>query len=66
MAGPADEYGSLAADNGWTEQPDGRWWREIVDGETIINGDRVEFFMGSGPYLFADDAEDACVADGLI
>lgn len=58
-------HADLARDNGWVETPEGWWWREIIDGETIVNGDRVGFFLGSGPYLFADDAEDACLADGL-
>jgi hypothetical protein len=56
---------AIAQRNGWTETPDGRWWREIENGETIVNGDRIEFFCGSGPYLFADSAEDVCLADNL-
>lgn len=56
----------LAEQHGWIETPDGDWWREIDDGEYVINGDRIHRFLGSGPFLWARDAEDCLVADGLL
>lgn len=61
-----DGYAKVARERGWTESPEGWWWREIEEGETIVNGCRVRNFMGSGPFFFADDAEDCLVADGVL
>jgi len=55
---------SLAEEAGWRESPDGRWWREAKEGETLI-AERVAPFLGSGPYVWADSAEDACEFDEL-
>jgi hypothetical protein len=49
---------------GWTKTPAGEWWREIRDGETH-DADRLERFNGSGPYVWADSAEDALAYDAL-
>jgi hypothetical protein len=55
---------SLAEEAGWTQCPNGRWWREIEQGETLPE-DRVAPFLGSGPFVWADSAEDACRIDEL-
>ena len=55
---------SLAEEAGWLECPDGRWWREPKAGE-ILTAERVAPFLGSGPYVWADSAEDACEFDEL-
>jgi len=55
---------SLAEEAGWLECPDGRWWREPKAGETLP-AERVAPFLGSGPFVWADSAEDACEFDEL-
>ena len=55
---------SLAEEAGWRESPDGRWWREPKAGE-ILTAERVAPFLGSGPFVWADSAEDACEFDEL-
>ena len=55
-----------ARELGWIECPEGWWWRDIIDGELILNEDRIHHWMGMGPFLFAEDAEDALIADGKI
>jgi hypothetical protein len=54
-----------ASDMGWTETPDGRWWREPQDGENIPVL-RLAYFLGSGPFIWADSAEDALACDDQI
>jgi hypothetical protein len=54
-----------AAEAGWGQAPDGRWWREPREGESIP-AERLETFLGSGPFLWAESAEDAVALDATI
>ena len=58
------DYEEAASQAGWVQTPEGRWWREPHDGEDIPV-ERLETFLGSGPYLWADNVEDACEFDNL-
>ena len=55
---------SLAEEAGWRESPDGRWWRDIAEGEPVPEK-HVAPFLGSDPFVWADSAEDACEFDEL-
>ena len=66
---PDDETGitpgELARAGGWTETPNGEWWREASPAEVQVGGDRLATFMGSGPYVWAESAADAVEYDSL-
>lgn len=55
---PLDDYEEAAREAGWTECPDGRWWREPLDDDECER--HGSMFLGSGPFIWADDAKEAC------
>lgn len=64
LAAPVLDYEEAALQAGWTQQPDGRWWRE-PSSEKEANSDRAEMFLGSWPFIYADDVQDACKYDAI-
>lgn len=59
---PVLDYEEAAIQEGWTQCPDGRWWRA---GESEDDPSLFESFLGSYPFIFQDTAEDACACDSL-
>lgn len=59
---PIPDYEEAAIQAGWTQCADGRWWREARDTD---DENELETFLGSGPYMWADDDVQACNTDGL-
>jgi hypothetical protein len=63
LTAPTEDYSEAARENGWTESPEGWWWREPRQDE-LEDGAADFYFLGSGPYMKATDADDACNIDG--
>jgi hypothetical protein len=62
LAAPVCDYEEAATQEGWTQCPDGRWWRP---GESEDDPGLFEQFLGSGPFIFRDNAQEACDLDSI-
>lgn len=62
LCSPIDDWEETARDNGWTETPEGWWWREPFTDEEHEKADF--YFLGSGPFVKVETAAQACDYSG--
>lgn len=62
LASPIPDYEEAAAQAGWTQTPEGWWWREPHEDEPADF-----FFLGSGPFVRSEapGAETLCEDEGI-
>lgn len=64
LAAPVLDYEGALREVGWTQTPQGWWWRE-PDADEVEDGSADFYFLGSGPFLRFDDAYAACENDDV-
>lgn len=61
LASPVPDYEEALIRSGWTETPEGWWWREPDEGEAADF-----YFLGSGPFIRSDEmAKTICQQEGI-
>jgi hypothetical protein len=58
-----DSYEDAARQAGWTQSPEGWWHREPQEDDGAEHEETHFMFLGSGPFVRANNARDACELD---